>query len=200
MPITFFLEICYNKDAGECLSEALQYKKEVQILFSIGDKIVYGSEGVFCVAEYTCSPVDKNDDRQFYVLKPTHGPEGNIIMTPVDNINVKMRAVMTYDEAVAFIEKIPDVSVLTVEREKNRRDVYKNALANATCEDYVSIIKTVHGRREDAVKLKKRLAESDNDYEKKSKFCLYGELSIALDIPLAEVEAFIEDKLAAVAN
>jgi len=164
-------------------------------VFSIGDKIVYGSEGVFFVAEYTTSPIDKNDTRQFYVLRPVHGPAGNVILTPVDNMNVKMRSVMDRASALAFIEKIPSIDILTVEKEKNRRDLYRATLANGSCEDHMAIIKTVRLRREEFAKAKKRLAESDNDYEKKSKFCLYGELAVALDIALAEVESKIEEIL-----
>ncbi len=165
-------------------------------MFTIGEKIVYGSEGVYFVAEYTTSPIDKNDARQFYVLKPVHGPAGNVILTPVDNINVKMRKVMDKQSALDFIEKIPSIEVLTVEREKNRRELYRATLLRGQCEDYVAIIKTVHVRREEFLKAKKHLAESDNDYEKKSKFCLYGELSVSLDIPFDEVEHKIEELLA----
>ena len=168
-------------------------------MFSIGDKIVYGSEGVFTVSEYTDSPIDKNDDRRFYVLKPIFGPEGNIIMTPVDNINVKMRAVMDREDALLFIERIPDICILTVEKEKNRRDTYREALACANCEQYVSIIKTVYARREEAIKQKKRLAESDNDYEKKAKFCLFGELSVAMELSVSEIERLVEAKICGVA-
>ena len=168
-------------------------------MFSIGDKIVYGSEGVFSVSQYTDSPIDKNDDRKFYVLRPVYGPESNIIMTPVDNVNVKMRAVMDRADAVALIERIPDICILTVEREKNRRDTYREALACARCEEYVSIIKTVYARREDAIKQKKRLAESDNDYEKKAKFCLFGELSVALELSVSEIERLVDAKICGVA-
>ncbi|MBE6584560.1 MAG: hypothetical protein E7649_06265 [Ruminococcaceae bacterium] len=170
--------------------------KGVRVLFSIGDKIVYGSEGVYYVAEYTTSPIDKSDTRQFYLLKPVHGPAGNVILTPVDNTNVKMRKVMDKADALAFIDRIPSIDILTVEREKNRRDLYKLTLANGSCEDYVAIIKTVHARREEFLKAKKRLAESDNDYEKKSKFCLYGELAVSLDIAFDDVEKKIEEILA----
>lgn len=166
-------------------------------LFSIGDKIVYGSEGVYFVAEYTTSPIDKNDTRQYYLLRPVYGPQGNIIITPVDNINVKMRPVMDKASAIAFIEKIPCVEILTVDKEKNRREMYKNTLAHASCEDFIAIIKTVHVRREEFLKAKKRLAESDNDYEKKSKFCLYGELAVSLDVAFDEVEQKIEELLLA---
>lgn len=166
-------------------------------MFSIGDKIMYGSEGAFTVAEYTSSPIDKNDPRQFYVLRPVHGPAGNVIITPVDNERIKMRPVMSRNEALALIDKIPSIPLLTVENEKKRRDTYRQALSGATCEDLVSIIKTVKARKEELIKNKKRISESDNDYETKARFCFYGELSISLDLPLDSIEAFIKERLSA---
>ena len=172
-----------------------RHTKGVWSLFSIGEKIVYGSEGVYCVAEYTASPIDKHDTRKFYLLKPVYGPAGNVILTPVDNVNVKMRRVMDKQAAIDFIHTIPGIGILTVEREKNRRDLYRATLASGCCEDYIAIIKTVKARREEFLKAKKRLAESDNDYEKKSKFCLYGELAVSLEIEFDEVEKTIDEIL-----
>lgn len=166
-------------------------------MFSIGDKIIYGSDGVYVVADFTSSPFDKSDERRFYVLRPVHGPQGNVIITPVGNENVKMRAVMSRDEALAFIDKISSIPPLTVEKEKNRRNVYKEALAGASCEQLVSIVKTVMARRDAMLSHKKRLSESDNDYERKAKYCLCGELAIALDIPLEEVDEFIRKRVSA---
>lgn len=168
-------------------------------MFSIGDCIVYGSEGVYTVAEYTSSPIDKNDTRQFYVLRPVHGPAGNVIITPVGNDKVKMRAVMSREEALAFIDRMPEIPTLTIEREKNRREVYRQALANASGDEFVKIIKTVMERREELLKAKKRLSESDNDYEKKAKFCLHGELSISLGIPIDQMDEFIKNRLSSIA-
>ena len=167
-------------------------------LFSIGDKITYGSEGVYTVKEFTVSPIDKNDTRQFYVLLPAHGPACNVIITPVDNDKVKMRPIMSRDEALAFIDRIPDIPPLTVEREKDRRDIYRQTLANATGDDFISIIKTVAERREIFFKAKRRLSESDSNYERKSKFCINGELASALGISIDEVDEFIKKRLSAV--
>ncbi len=167
-------------------------------MFSIGDRIIYGSDGVYTVTEYTSSPIDKNDTRQFYVLRPTHGPAGNIIITPVENEKIKMRSVMTRDEAITFIDTIPNIPTIMVEKEKNRRETYRKALDGAGADVLVSIIKTVMTRREELAKIKKRVSESDNDYEKKAKHCLYGELSISLDIPIDEVEEYISTRLSVI--
>ncbi len=151
------------------------------------------------MSEYASSPIDKNDTRQFYVLRPVHGPAGNVIMTPVDNERAKMRPVMSREEAIAFVDSLSQIEVLTVDREKNRRDIYRKTLETASAESLVSIIKTVQMRRIELAKVKKRPSESDNDYEKKAKHCLYGELSVALEIPFSEVERFIECRLESVA-
>ncbi len=167
-------------------------------MFSIGDKVVYGFDGVYTVSEYTSSPIDKNDTRQFYLLRPVYGPVGDIVITPIEN--KRIRAVMSREEALAFIDRFPDMPTLTVEKEKNRRETYRKALdaEHASVDVLVSIIKTVKLRREELAKIKKRVSESDNDYEKKAKTCLHGELSVSLDISLGEVEEFIENRLASV--
>ncbi len=168
-------------------------------MFSLGDKVIYGSDGVFTVSEYTSSPIDKSDTRQFYLLRPLHGPEGNIIITPFENETTRMRLAMSYDDALSFIDSFPSIPLLTVEREKNRREVYRKALeGKVTAYTLVSIIKTVRSRREELAKIKKRVSESDNDYEKKAKYCLYGELAVALNIPIDEVDGFIEERLSSI--
>lgn len=164
-------------------------------MFAVGEKVVYGTEGVFTVSEYAASPVDKNDKRIFYVLRPMHGPESNVIYTPAEGGRVSMRAIMCREDALALIERMPTIETLTVDKEKNRRDRYREIMTDACGDDYVSIIKTIYSRRMEFMKLKKRLSEADTEYERRAKFCLYGELSAALELPFDEVEPFIADKL-----
>lgn len=164
-------------------------------MFSVGDKIVYGSDGVFVVAEHSASPIDKKDERVFYVLKPLNGPEGNLIYAPAEGGSVRMRPVISRDEAERFIETIPDIGEIIVEKEKQRRESYKNAMIEGGVREYVSIIKTVWRRREEFVKSKRRLSEADTEYENRAKNCLYGELSAALEIKFSEVEEFITNRI-----
>ncbi len=164
-------------------------------MFKIGERIIYGSEGVFEITEYASSPIDKSDDRIFYILKPVYGPQGNIIFTPADNDKTVMRQLMSPLEAKSLVEKMTSILPLEVEREKFRRDLYRACMASTEPENYVRLIKTVYLRREEFAKQKRRLSDADTDYEKKAKFCLFGELSIALDIPFEKVEAHIANKL-----
>ena len=162
-------------------------------MFNIGDSVIYENQGVYTVKEITKSPVDKTDDRLFYVLIPVHEPACNVIVTPVGGQRV--RAVITKERANEIIGKIPELSVLTVENERNRRDVYKAALGGLNLEDYVRIIKTVYARREELAKVKKRISETDADYEKRAKHGLYSEFAVVFDIPITDVEQMIADRI-----
>ena len=160
-------------------------------MFAIGDMIVYGSDGVFVVSEYASSPIDKHDDRVFYVLRPVYGNVSNLIYTPADNQRVMMRGVMTRDEALSFIDTIPKISLLYIENEKKRRVAYRDALNECDNEYYVKIIKTVRKKREECQHQRKRLSESDEEFEKKAKHCLYGELAVSLGMSFNEFERYI---------
>ena len=169
-------------------------------MFNIGDLIVYGNNGVYNVAEYCKSPVDKNDTRTFYLLRPLYESASNIIMTPACNDRVNMRYLISKEEAYSIIDKIPFIPELTVEFERARRDVYKTALTSGNLEEYVKIIKTVHTRREMVMKTRKRLSETDAEYEKRAKFCLYSEFASVFDIPFSSVEEFINQRISAEAR
>lgn len=164
-------------------------------MFSIGEHIIYGNQGVYTVSDLSRSPVDKDDERQYYVLRPIHESASNIIFTPVNNDRVPMRLLISRDEALELIDRIPFIGALEIENEKKRRDVYKAALGKTELDEYVRIIKTVYLRRERLAKNRKRVSEADAEYEKRAKYCLYGELAVVLDISMAEVERFIAERI-----
>ena len=164
-------------------------------MFNIGDKIVYGSEGVFTVQEYTTSPLDKNDERVFYILVPISGSQNNKIIAPSDGGRVPMRGVMSREEALALIDRMPEICEVEVSQERGRREAYRAVINEGRGENFVSIIKTVRRRREEFLILKRRLSETDTDFEGRAKNCLLGELSVALDIPRSDVEKFIVERL-----
>lgn len=162
-------------------------------MFSVGDLVIYEHHGVYTVKEISGSPVDKTDDREFYVLVPIYEPACNVVVTPVGN--TKVRGLITKDAATELIGRIPQIEPLSVENERNRREIYRAALGNHQLEDYVKIIKTVHARREELTRNKKRLSETDADYEKRAKHGLYSEFAAVFEIPIGEVEQMISDMI-----
>ncbi|MBE6630061.1 MAG: CarD family transcriptional regulator [Ruminococcaceae bacterium] len=165
-------------------------------MFEKGEYIVYGVNGICRVEEICASPFDKNDTRTYYLLVPVHNPMGSTIYTPVDNQRVPMRRLMTAEEIDALIAKMPRVELLDVPVEKQRRETYRTTIADLRPEGYVSVIKTVHRRREELTAARKHVPVSDLEYGRLAKHLLYSECAHVLGMEEDGIEAYIEEKLA----
>ncbi len=164
-------------------------------MFSIGDYMIYGINGVCRVQDICASPFDKKDTRTFYQLKPLGSSEGSVIYTPTDNVQVKMRPLMTKEQAQELISRMPGLEPLEIPMEKMRRDLYRQAMQSCEPEQYVRLIKTVYRRRMDMIQQHKRLSETDSDFERNAKLSLYHELAVVLELQYAEVEPYLLTRL-----
>lgn len=82
-------------------------------MFEKGDLILYETAGVCRIEEISRLEFLKND-RVYYSLVPVFEKD-SVIYVPVDNEKVKMRPIMSREEAEAFIEQLPAI--------EGRRDI-----------------------------------------------------------------------------
>ena len=112
--------------------------------------------------------------------------------TPVDS-NAFMRPVMSREAAEAFIDSIPGIApaVCNDNRFNHVDAFYKELFKQHTCEALVSIVKGLHGRMAER-KTKSSRAEATM---KRAKDILHGELAIALEMDISEVEGYIARRI-----
>ena len=160
-------------------------------MFSVGDKIIYGENGV-CTVE-KIAPLEMSGasrDKLYYSLRPLVG--SGTYFAPVES-GAFMRPIMSRDEAEAFIDTIPSIepAICTDNRFNHVDAFYKELFKKHSCEALVSIIKGLHERMSER-KTKSSRAESTM---KRAKDILHGELSAALEIELSQIEAYIEGRI-----
>jgi len=160
-------------------------------MFSVGDKIIYGENGV-CTVE-KIAPLDMygaSADKLYYHLSPLIGT--GTYFAPVDS-NAFMRPVISREEAEALIDSMESIepAICTDTRFNHVDAFYKELFKQHSCEALVAIVKGLKGRMSDK-KTKSSRAESTM---KRAKDILHGELSIALGIDVAEVENYISARL-----
>ena len=170
--------------------EAVSYKKRSIFMFCVGEKIIYGENGV-CTVE-KIAPLEMNGsvpDRLFYHLKPLVG--SGRLFTPVDS-NAYMRPVMSRDDAEAFIAGIPAIepAICSDNRFNHVDSFYRDLFKTHELEDLVSVIKGLTLRLDE----KKTRSSRAEATIKRAKDILYSELSISLDIDLKSVESYIAEK------
>ena len=162
-------------------------------MFQAGDLIIYGGEGV-CRVEAVGVPAvsGANADRLYYTLTPLY--RTGKVFVPVDS-PVFMRPVISREEAVDLIRRIPSVDAEVVEIRNLRflTEHYQESLQRHDCTDLVKLIKDVYLKRQHATQKGKKLGQIDERFMKRAEDMLYGELAVALDIPKEGVAAYIHD-------
>ncbi len=164
-------------------------------MFSVGDYVVYGSNGVCRITDI--GPMDLpgvSKDKLYYTMTPCYIRDSSLY-TPIDNPRVIMRPVMTKDEAESFVESIKDIDGITIKEEKRRELEYKEAVLSCDPEVLVGIIKTIYGRMHNRLAEGKKVTSSDSKYFHIAEDSLYGELAISLGIEKDEVKNYIHDKI-----
>ena len=164
-------------------------------MYEIGQLIVYGNEGVCRVEEIgtpKISGVDKH--RDYYTLAPIYR-EGKVF-TPVDS-KVFMRPVISSEEALALIDRIPAMTAEVYENANLRflNEHYQHCLQNYTCADLLQLIKDVRAKRCRMIERGKKLGLVDERYMKRAEEMLHGELAVALGMTREQVPQFIRDAL-----
>lgn len=164
-------------------------------MFEIGEYIIYGNHGVCRVEDIGSLDIPGVDkSKKCYTLQPIFS-KSSTLYTPVDNDKVLMRRVMTNEEALELLEKIPDIPLLRVKNDKQREEVYKEALRSHDGTEWVKIIKTLYVRKQERLSHGKKLTFTDEKYLHIAQNCLYGELAIALDMEKDDVENLINERL-----
>ncbi|MGN0291134.1 MAG: CarD family transcriptional regulator [Lachnospiraceae bacterium] len=164
-------------------------------MFEVGDFIIYGSNGV-CRVENVGSMDMKGvpSDKMYYTLVPVYSSKSKVF-TPVDNAKVIMRPVISEQEAYELIDHIKEMQGFSIEDEKNRDTVFKEALKKCDCRELIRIIKTVYEKKLARQAEGKKMTAGDERYFKIAEENLYGEFAVALGIKKEEVGSLIEQRI-----
>ncbi len=164
-------------------------------MYSIGDLIIYGGEGV-CRVE-AVGPLalsDMKSDKLYYTLQPLY--RTGTVFAPVEG-KVFMRPVISKEEAEGLVRSIPDIREEHLEGRNLRMagEHYQKLLESHDCADLVQLIKTIYVKQQTAQAAGRKGGQVDERYRKRAEDTLYGELAVALGIPKEDVEGYIRRTL-----
>jgi CarD family transcriptional regulator len=162
-------------------------------MFNKNDYVMYGSAGVCKVQKVDYPDFIKEKTRKYYFLKPINLSCDNIFV-PVDT-EALMRKVITRNEADALIRKMPDIEAMWGDEDAAREDEYKKAIQSFDCGELAMVVKSLYLKIQDRKKEGKKPLQTDEKYMDMAEEYLYGELAIALEIPVEKVQGYIEEKV-----
>jgi len=164
------------------------------IMFQRDDYVYYASGGVCRISDICYAPLEgMPPDRQYYVLRSLHDPNG-VNYVPVDSDAVFLRRLLTRQEAENLLEEIPEVPTIEEPNAKALRGKYVESMRKHDPTEWVRVIKTVYQRMRTmaASSHSQRLSDTERSFAEDAKRYLYAELSLALEVPVQEMERYIQ--------
>lgn len=134
-----------------------------------------------------CMP---GEQRLYYTLAPLE--QTGVIFVPAD-ANAFLRPVLTKDEACRLIDSIPSMRAEACRggAPQELAQHYSEALSSHDCGDLIELIMSIYARKKHREQEKRKFGAVDKAYMKRAEDLLYGELSVALDIPKDSVQGYI---------
>lgn len=164
-------------------------------MFEVGDYVVHGNSGVCRVdAVQAMDGIGADKKRVYYTLVPLY-TSGSKLFVPTDSKKVVIRSVMTKKEVKKLMDEWNEIETLRVENDKNREEVYKEALRSCDSRQWVRLIKTSYQRNQSRIEKGKKATTSDERYLQMAEENLFGELAIPLEMSRGEAEAYFVARL-----
>ena len=164
-------------------------------MYQVGERIIYGSNGVCVIDEIRMIEVPHSDEEKaYYIIKPIY--QECKISVPVDT-KVFMRPIISCDEARSLIDTIPQVDAQPYFNTALRQlqDYYEKKVNSHCCNELIELTVSLHRKKAQLLAQKRKFGAIDERYMKRAEDLLFGELSVALDIPKSEVRECVVEKL-----
>lgn len=160
-------------------------------MYKTGEYVVVGNNGICVVEGITTLNLDGIDkSREYYLMKPVFSNKSTVYK-PVDKIDDAIRPALTKKEAQKLVSVMPSISALNITDEKSVEKTYKELIRSSDPKALVTLIKTIHARKESRQLKGFKVTALDARYFKQAEEFLYGELSVALDIPRDEIKDYV---------
>lgn len=159
-------------------------------MYSVGEMVVYGRTGV-CTVVNIGVPDIPGAQQLCYTLRPRHDASA-LVYTPVAGTRITMRPLHTRVEIRRLIAQLPLLPSFPYEKNKRERlEVYYKALQSADSCQLARLVKTLYEERLRLLGMGKPLPSAEKECLAQAMQILHGEVAVALDIPLEQVEPHI---------
>lgn len=171
-------------------------KRGDDVLFSIGEKVVYKTNAV-CNVEAVETPVFvKEKDKKYYKLRYLFSNGNEVVYVPVDS-QVSIRAVMSKQEAEKCFDTLRNVQAPDFEPRQPAliAQHFQSMLSDCSIDGSLMVIKEILLREKRYTEAGKKLRQAENHYLGIVEKAVSEELAVALGKEVDEIKTMIRDAI-----
>lgn len=162
-------------------------KGKVMIVYEIGELVQYGNSGICKIEGIVQGVAGLDKDTKYYLMIPINCTSSKIY-SPIDNDKVKMRNILSEQEAEKLFNAAPEITELSIINEKQCEGIYKEALYSIDCYRWLMLLKTLCARKILRARQGKKITATDERYLKSVEERLKEELCVIMGEEKAKQE------------
>ena len=150
-------------------------------MFSVGQNVLYGTNGVCVVNDITKKKVGKVS-MEYYVLKPLD-TNFSTLFVPTGNENLvkKIRTVMTKDMINDILSHLPEPGEWN-DNKQERSEQFKEVISNGDFTELIRMIRLIYKHSDELSELGRHLHMSDERLLKEAEKMVTEEIEFVLDV------------------
>lgn len=159
-------------------------------MFKVNDYVIYNSTGAYKITDIRKEKDFNEQETEYYILEPVFN-NNMTVKIPVNNPKVSLRQVMTREQVLELINRMPEKESIWIEDNRERNENFKAALKTAESEEWVKLIKSIYLEKQEKQDQGKKIAKTDEEIMQAAEKNLHEEFAVALNISPDEVLSFI---------
>ena len=150
-------------------------------MFSVGQNVLYGTNGVCVVDDITEKKVGKVS-MEYYVLKPLD-TNFSTLFVPVNNEKLvkKIRSIMTKDKIEEVLSKLPDSGEWN-DNKQERSEEFKEIISEGEFGELIKMIRLIYSHSAELSNLGRHLHMSDERFLKEAEKMVSEEIALVYNI------------------
>lgn len=166
-------------------------------MFQIGDKVVYGIQGVCCVAGQEERVIDRK--KQVYLVLEPVNRDGSKYMVPTHNAAAmaKLRPMLTQEELDTMIQSAMETGGSWIPDEGQRKNRYRELIGSGDREKLMGMVRALYLHRASQKAAGKKCHLCDENFLRDAETLLSGEIAAVKGIDQIQARAYINETLGA---
>ena len=163
---------------------------------SIGDNVVYGTNGV-------CSVYDIREEdfgtgkKKYYVLHSETQKTGADIFVPEDSdvLMGRIKELLSPEEIYKFIDSIPDENMSWIDDSRVRSLEFEKIISSGDRKGLIKLIKAIYEKKSELAGHGAKIGVADERVMRTAERMLYEEFAAVLDIKIEDVVPLITKRI-----
>lgn len=166
-------------------------------MFSKGEYVIYGTNGICLVDDIGPMRNSEEDDKLFYILRPVNSA-ASVLYVPLDNSLLcgKMRYVYTGEQLQEVLDKVKSNTLVWIDDRKTRINTFREMLHNGDMMTHILLVACIFEKKKLLDTAGKRLSDADDHILRSAERMVSEEFAWVLGIAKNEVSSYIQNYLA----